>query len=75
MVVHLSRRRAVRALAFTAGLVCVAGVATSRVYLGAHWVTDTVGGVLVGLFWVAVFDAGTEYVAGRARRAAASRRS
>jgi undecaprenyl-diphosphatase len=30
------------------GAVYVIGMALSRTYLGAHWVTDTIGGILVG---------------------------
>ena len=46
---------------------CVIAVAASRIYLGAHWATDTLAGVLVGLFWVTVFDGGTEYLTRRRR--------
>jgi len=64
---HLSNRRGVRATAFIVGLVFVLAVAISRVYLGAHWATDTFAGVLVGLIWVVVYVTGTEFFARRRR--------
>jgi len=60
VVFHLSPRRRDRILAVAVGAIVVLGVATSRVYLGAHWATDTFAGVMVGLFWVSVYTAGTE---------------
>jgi undecaprenyl-diphosphatase len=69
VVFHLSRRRAVlRAFRTVTLLVClllVMGVAVSRIYLGAHWASDTAGGVMVGLFWVTLYATGTEYFARR----------
>lgn len=65
VVFHLSRRRLHRVLAICVALVLVAGVAASRIYLGAHWATDTFAGVLVGLFWVSLYAAGTEFIARR----------
>lgn len=60
VVFHVNRSRAVRILAASAAALCILAVAVSRIYLGAHWATDTFGGVLVGLFWVSVYAAGTE---------------
>jgi undecaprenyl-diphosphatase len=69
VVFHLSRRRpALRAIRTGTLLVClclVVGVAVSRIYLGAHWASDTAGGVMVGLFWVTFYATGTEYFARR----------
>jgi undecaprenyl-diphosphatase len=65
---HLSRRRSVRVTALTVGLVLVIVVAATRIYLGAHWATDTVAGILVGMLWVVVYVTGTEFFARRRRR-------
>jgi undecaprenyl-diphosphatase len=65
VVFHLSRRRLHRVLAVGVASVFVAGVAASRIYIGAHWATDTFAGVLVGLFWVSLYAAGTEFIARR----------
>lgn len=65
VVLHLSRRPFVRALALVLATTAILVIAASRVYLGAHWTTDVAGGVLVGLFWVSVCSTGTEYVSRR----------
>ena len=67
VVVHLTPKRGIRIVAVCAAAVCVIAVASSRIYLGAHWATDTLAGVLVGLFWVVVYDGGTEYLTRRRR--------
>jgi undecaprenyl-diphosphatase len=67
VVFHLTRRRELRILAAAAAAVLILTVASSRVYLGAHWASDTVAGILLGLFWVVVYDGGTEYLTRRRR--------
>ncbi len=38
-------------------LVLVIAVGMSRIYLGAHWLTDVVGGFLAGIVWLFVVSA------------------
>lgn len=51
LLVVLTGRRS-RAIAWPAALVAVAVVAFSRVALGVHYVSDVVGGVLLGIAWL-----------------------
>lgn len=62
VVFHLTARRGPRIVAVVFALFAVVTVAGTRVYLGAHWTSDIAAGVLVGLFWVVVSAAGTEFV-------------
>lgn len=39
------------AAALTVAVVSAVGVAVTRVYLGVHWLTDVVGGALLGWRW------------------------
>lgn len=70
VALHLSERPEVRIMALVLAAVATITVAGTRVYLGAHWTTDVVAGILVGLFWVVVAAVGTEYVTHRAPRQA-----
>jgi len=65
LVLHLSRNRVLRATVLAVSTLIVLSVCFTRIYLGAHWVTDVAAGSLVGLFWVSVCATGTEYLARR----------
>ena len=70
VVFHATRRRGPRVAAVAGAVVLSLAVGFSRIYLGAHWLTDVCAGMLVGLFWVVVCATGTEYFArGRSKPA------
>lgn len=60
IVFHLTKKIAWRVIAVIVAVGLVIAVAVSRVYLGAHWVTDTFAGMLTGGVWVVAFAATTE---------------
>jgi membrane protein DedA with SNARE-associated domain/membrane-associated phospholipid phosphatase len=39
--------------AYALAAVLIAGIASSRLYLGAHWLADVAGGLTLGLAWIA----------------------
>lgn len=51
LILGRNQRRGVRTALATAAALVAAAVATSRALLGVHWVTDVVGGLLLGWGW------------------------
>jgi len=43
-----------RVLVWTAAVCIIGGVAFSRVYLGAHYLSDVAGGLIMGLVWLSL---------------------
>jgi undecaprenyl-diphosphatase len=65
LVFHLSKSHSARAASAAGAAVIVAVVAFTRIYLGAHWLTDVLAGILLGLVWVIVCATGTELLTRR----------
>ena len=74
VVFHLTDRPAPRLGAIAFALLAISLIVWSRVFLGAHWMTDVTAGFLVGLFWVVVSAVVTEIVFRRVPRARPVRR-
>jgi undecaprenyl-diphosphatase len=53
MFTVLSQSHASRTVAWLVATLIVFFVGVSRVYLGMHWVTDVLGGWMLGSLWVA----------------------
>lgn len=62
VVFHLSKSPLRRGLAVLFAIGIVLTIAASRVYLGAHWPTDTLAGMAAGLIWVVIYASATETV-------------
>ena len=54
-----------RSAVAAAAVALVGLVATTRIYLGAHYLTDVVGGIAFGLLWLAICDAAVRAVVKR----------
>lgn len=67
VVFHVTRKTWVRLLALIGSAAMIVLIAGSRVYLGAHWLSDVAAGLLVGLFWVIVAATGTQFFARRSQ--------
>ena len=68
VVFHLSKSRWRRGLAVLLAAAIVLTIAASRIYLGAHWPTDTLAGMAAGLIWVGFYASATETVTHIQRR-------
>jgi undecaprenyl-diphosphatase len=54
LVLTAGRSVRLRVAAWSAVVVIVGAVGLSRVYLGAHWPTDVLGGYALGAMWITV---------------------
>ena len=59
-VAHSVRTWRLRALTFCIAALVVALIGLSRIYLGAHYLTDVLGAIAVGLAWLAFCWTGVE---------------
>ncbi len=63
-----------RWLPYTIAVLLALGIAASRLYLGAHWLSDVLGGLTLGLIWVTVLGIAFrlhDSIAGRGRQLSA----
>jgi undecaprenyl-diphosphatase len=71
IVAHLLARRArlrrAKVAIWLGAALIIAAVGASRVYLGAHWLTDVAAGYLVAVPWVLGLVAARDWVLGRRR--------
>lgn len=49
-----ARKRELKILALFGGLTLILSVGISRLYLGAHFLSDVLGGYILGLFWLVI---------------------
>jgi undecaprenyl-diphosphatase len=70
LVARLQKRRWSRALTLGGAVILIVLIAATRVYLGVHYPSDVVGGVIVGLAWAGFCMATLETSLAMARRRA-----
>lgn len=71
-VIVLSVRRPLARNAMVFALaILVLGIGFSRIYLGAHWPSDVLGGFMAGTVWLSCCIAGSEYLRRQPQRALA----
>ena len=55
ILIPLIKLKAIRIIANTITIIIWIGVLCCRLYFHAHYITDVVGGVTLGIIWVALF--------------------
>jgi undecaprenyl-diphosphatase len=73
LLARLEPRRWTRALTITGALLLIGLICVSRLYLGVHYPSDVIGGVVIGLAWAAFCVAGLEALRIFAKRYRAQR--
>lgn len=54
LIAHLATRRGVGVGAWLIGVVIIGLIGFSRLYLGVHWLSDVIGGYIIGAAWAVV---------------------
>lgn len=52
LLLNNPKRNIKRIIASIIFILCIATIGISRIYLGAHWATDVLGGYLLGILWL-----------------------
>lgn len=52
LLLNNPKRNIKRIIASIVFILCIATIGISRIYLGAHWATDVLGGYLLGILWL-----------------------
>lgn len=62
LLILVSRQRQKRLAIWVVATVIVGFVGSSRVYLGAHWLTDVMGGYILGVAWLIILLVTTQRI-------------